>query len=579
MAMGEKELQRWRRRLQHSRNVYVRKGILGMRGEASTTRVLIDMYRGDHWGRGHVENASDPSNLKVVNKLFSILNAEMARLASRNPKVQAFPRQKSAIAAAPKAEALINYDIDEQNHVRQLNLALRDAHLAPVGAIRHGFTPEEEFEVTKGRGESARLRRLETYRPIQADRPWIREIPLWDVLLDTTCQAWHPDGGLGWCAFRDLRSEQWIKDHPKLVFRDGLGPNIENRYRQMLPPELEHDQSEDFADQIELWTVYEAHERTWFTLTIGEGVQGLIRERADWPIDWEWLPLNLLGVNEQMDSPWPVPLLEQGIVLQQELNAIRTILSFVARNTRRIIVANPQAIEDEELDKLEYAHAVEILKTKGMLPKEALEQLAQGGVPQELLVYEAAIKDDLREMFGQSLMDRGQRINVQTAREAGQVQAGSNLLAGRVQSAFETFVNDVERTYVQARRATMTEDEVVPILGAEAAAELGEQFLNVSPEHLHADLDWKLVVGSTLPEDRDREAARALNDLQSLGALEQIANVRRLAERYVDKRGLPKEVLQPEGEGREELQTASLAERGGTAADPQLITAAMGGGN
>ena len=109
-----------------------------------------------------------------MNKIYSTTNSSVSELSARNPKVQLVPRSARAAEGVVAAEAIVNYDIDQQKMMRQWNRALFDHHFAPFGAVRHGFTPTEEFTDAEGN-------RLEFYRPAQPDRPWLRRIPIWDV--------------------------------------------------------------------------------------------------------------------------------------------------------------------------------------------------------------------------------------------------------------------------------------------------------------------------------------------------------------------------------------------------------------
>jgi hypothetical protein len=328
-----------------------------------------------------------------------------------------------------------------------------------------------------------------------------------------------------------------------MVARQGLAPNVASHYKDMRPEELLDEQNEDWNDLVEVWSVYEVWERTWFQMTI-DTLGKPLRDKADWPIEWEHLPLDILGVNEQMDTPFPVPIMEEVIPIQIELNKLRTIMSLLARNTRRILGAAEGAIDDDELDKLLDGEVVEFIRTTGPVD-QALKEIKAGGFPQELLLYDQLLEQDLREIMGQSLMDRAQRINVESAEEAARVGRGGDMHTLRSQQAFEKFIESSVRNYMHGRRQTMQNEELVPILGMEGAAEGGEPFLNVSPEDIHQDMDFKLVTGSTLPRNRDRDAQKALADIQVAGTNPNLHNMPKVYERYWIARGEnPAKVLQ-----------------------------------
>jgi hypothetical protein len=525
--MSPTDFKRWRERLRHARDVWVDKGLIGT-SRPSMLRLLLEFYRGNQWAHlGQLWGLTE-QEMVTANKIFSTANTIQAQLSTRNPKTLVRARNPRGLLSAPNVQALLDYDIEEQDHMRQWNLALRDHLFAPVGVTRHGFTPQEEFFDKDGK-------RLQNYRPARPDRPWIQTLPIWDVLLNPLARSFHNDGGLEWCAFRGLKTVSQIDRTPGMIKRDGLVPTIGHPFKEMRPKELRDEQNEDWNDLVEFYTVYEIEERTWFQITLDQ-LEKPLRDPDDWPIQWEHLPIDILAVNEQMDTPFPIPIMEEVVPIQVEMNILRTIMRKVVKNTRRIIGAQEGAIDDEELDKLEMGETVEILRTKGPA-NQALQEIKSGGFPQELLAYEALLDKDLRETAGVSLMDNAQRINVETAEEAARVGQGSSIHTLRNQTPFEKYMQSSIRNYMQARRQTMTEEELVPILGQEGAAEGREPFLTVSPEDLANDYDYRVRVGSTLPDSRERDAQQALADINVAGTAPDLHNLEQEPTRTTGWRG------------------------------------------
>ena len=562
--LGGKEYQRWMDRLQHAHRVWVEKGLIGNQ-KLSTMRMMLEMYRGNHWGQIGSYLGLEEEQLVTVNKIYSGANTLQAQIAARDPEVQVFPRNRKAIESAVGAAKLINYDIEELNMMRQWNMGLRDHIFAPVGIARHGFTPAEEYADKKGR-------LMEIYRPARPDKPWIKRVPIWDCLLDPLAPSWHNDGELPWVAFRSLVTEEQIKNTPGMIWKEGLSPNVSQHYRDMREDELLDDQNPDWGDLIEIWTVYEIWERTWFQMTLDGAVKGPIRDQDDWPLEWEHLPIDIFAVNEQMDSPIPIPMMEPAIPIQLELNRLRTIMSIVARNTRRLVGITKGGMDEDEMDKLEDSAVVELLELNGPA-KEVMAEIRAGGFPQELIPYNELLERDFREAIGQSQMDRAQRINVETAQEASQVQRGSDVHTIRNQQAFEKFITSSVRNYMHGRRQTMTEDELIPVAGPGA-----EPFIAVRPEDLRADLDYKIVVGSTRPDSHQQKAAEALADIQvvSTEVGMQVANVAKPYEDYWVARGKnPREYVKPpQPQGQQEPGQEPPA---GGKIDPAAFSVLQGG--
>jgi len=508
----------------------------------------------------------NPEDRVTVNKIYSGGNRILANTAARNPKVEFLPRSEGATEAFFRGQELINYDIEELNMVRDLNLALEDHLAAPFGAVRHGFSPSEELLDDDGN-------RIDTFRNHRADKPWIKRVKIWDLLFDCTKSGFHTDDGIDWVAFRDIQTLSQIERNPNMASPEGITGNIgvDEKLTKIRRKMLEME-NQDIQDSVEFYTVYDLNERKWFQMTL-DGLETPLRQPADWPIQWEHLPVDIFFVNPQMDSPFPMAMLQQAIPLQQELDRAYTILKIVARNTRRLLIVEHEGLDPEEIEKLEDSAVVEIIMSQGP-PDRVLKEFKSGGFPQELLLWVQLLETELREALGDSAMDRAQRINVESATEASQVQRGSDTLSSRTQNAYGTFVTETLKNYIHARRETMLEDELVPILGPEGAIE-ARSFLSVSPEDLQQDYDFKMVAGSTIPDSHSREAEKAFADLNVAQSMPEIHNLRFLAGRYWEKRGIPPSKAMSEGQT---TPSEVPGEPKDQSLDPQVLSAIGGRG-
>jgi hypothetical protein len=577
-----KDFKRWRDRLRYAKKTWVDHGILGSQ-HPSHMRLLIEFYRGNQWAHLSGIPGIHEDHLASVNKIFPIANTLHGDVASRNPQVQVFPRTDDSIPKALPVENLINYDIEELNFKRQTNRALAYHLFGPFGVVRHGFTPPEEFESESGR-------RMQMYRPAKSARPWIRAVKPWNVLFDPSCDYFHPDEGLEWVAFRDVMLLADIKDNPNMIARDQLKDfqgNISQEWKDMQYGHHDAGDDPDMKNKVEVFTVYEARERTWFQMTL-DGVDNYLRDPDDWPIDWETLPVSIFQVNEQMDTPFTLPIMDQCPSIQQELNRLRSMMGELVFRLRRLIGVQATGMDDAEINKIEDGAINEIIKTKAS-PKEVIQLITSGVFPQELLQYEALLEEDMREVVGQSKMGRAQRINVETAHEVERVQQGQDVSTGRIVDAFETFNQEIIRLYMQGRRATMD------ITGAEIVRIVGQQDENgiqawgqVAPGDLHGDFDFNVVHGSTRPRDRDREAQKAAADFQLAFNAPDIFKAAFFARKYLEARGIdPTRGLTDQALTASAVRTLDTIRRnaqpGGeaAAAGPQIdpnIAAALGGG-
>lgn len=538
MALSKKEFKLWQDRLRFAKGVWTKKGLIGTT-EASTMRLLIELNRGNQWA--HLSNTFgglDADFLATVNKIFPIANSIEGEVAARNPRVQVFPTHPDAAKIASPVEHLINYDIEELNFKRQANKALKHHLFAPFGVVRHGFTPQVEFET-----EDDRPRRLQLYRPAKPDRPWIKAVPIWNVLMDPTGESFHVDDGMWWIAFREIMWLRDIKDNPNMISRSDLGDfagNISPEWVQMRTSEFSDDDDPDKENYVEVYTVYESRERTWFQITL-DGLDKPLRNEDDWPIPWETLPVSIFQANEQMDTPFPLSIMDEAAPIQVELNRLRTMMGQLVFRLRRILGYDKSKIEESEANKIQDAAIQEMIAVTG-IPQEAIQAISSGVFPPELLQYNALLEEDLREATGQSKMGRGQRINVESASEATFVQQGQDVNTARISDAFEDFNRDIIRLYVQGRRATMsiTGDEMVRIVGQIDANGL-EQWATVTPEDLHADFGLQVVHGSTRRRDKAAEAQAAAQDFQIAMGAPQIFRPEYFARKFLEARGIPPE--------------------------------------
>jgi hypothetical protein len=524
----------WQDRLRFAKGVWTDRGLIG--DGKSTMRLLIELNRGDQWKRvGQVFGDLQEEFYATANRVFPIANSIKGDVAARNPQAQMFPNQPEAVKIAAPVEHLINYDIRELNFKRQTNRAL-DHHLfGPFGAVRHGFTPKEEFQTDNPK----RPRRMQLYRPAKPDRPWIKAVKPWDILMDPTQDSFHVDDGMWWVAFRNIMWLEDIYDNPNMISRDKLGDYAGNVKPDWVvkTQEFENNTDPDKEKYVEVWTVYESRERTWFQITL-DGLDNTLRERDDWPIDWETLPVSLFQANEQMDTPFSMAIMDEIAPLQLEMNRLRTMMGQLVFRLIQTLGINTNKMDPNEMNKLEDAAIHELIKFNGD-PKDAIAIISSGIFPgQDLLQFHALLDEDMRQISGQGKMGRAERINVETAEEAANVQRGQDVNTARIADSYEDFNKDAIRLYMQGRRSTMEETgaEVVRIVGAIDADGM-QEWATVEPAHLHGDYELHVVHGSTRKRDKAAEAQAAAADLQVAMATPDMFNNYYFARKYLEARG------------------------------------------
>ena len=524
MASGMTELQRkhWEENKIHADRVWENQGLSRApgsnresdsgRGRRKDRDVLdyIRAYRGDQWDGDW--GGIPEEDLAVSPLFFSAVNTHQSQNLARTPKILVQPRRMSQAPSARLAQAVYNYDAYELKFKRQWDACNRAAFFGPFSIMRHGFTPEEEHTRIVRNKE----RTMERYSQARPDKPWMRNWKIWDFRMDPLAQTPDSDGTGTWCGFRSLMEKDEINENPAMSLPRDAQPTVSLEIRNDQTARRfqrqRHPQAKDF---YEVWTYYENRERTCFQMTADHKI---VRQPDDWPIPWEDLPYDALFFNPQEDSMFPLAYAEVILPIVKEHNKARTLFMELVKRMRRMVVFNKQAIDDADWHKIVDADLMEAIGVNGNLA-QAFAQIPVGGFDQSILLLDQLYERDVRMALGQSDLDRGQRINVESAQEAAAVQQGSNIQTARNQEAIEDFTASTIRHYAQARRATMTEDEVVPILGREdtsflLGAEVEERFLNVTQKDLAGEFDYQVRVGSTLPRNEAQDFQRAIQNLE-----------------------------------------------------------------
>lgn len=558
--MKESERRRWETRFDYVDRVWENFGLTGRTFNADGFDLVraMKMYRGEmHWAG--IIGYAEPNMQTIANSIFDAVNTTEAQIMARAPRALLFPHHRGNAQNARIAQVALNYYKDELQFKRHVNRAQKDSLFAPFGFIIHGYTPDEEYEDDKGR-------RLDMNGPRMSDTPWICRKPIWDVRGDVLRGTLHPEE-MGWFSFRDFFTPEQIRRNPGMKgFRDKeIKPTHKFTAEEMIPSGLEIRTSEDYNTFVEVWTVYDRLEQKWFQWS--DGVEDkIIREPDDWPIPWGGLPCSIIGFNDNMDTPFPEPYVHALMPIQEERNKIRTMMSVIARSLRRIVGVAYERLDDQSKERIKAGdlELMEFLLSNSDSANDLLDEVQIGSFPSDLMNYDRVLKEDIRELMGHSNMDRGQRINVETAEEAGNVQSGSDIHRGRNQSIVEEHWSDVFKKWTAGWRSIpRDESTLIPIVGIEDVQSLvavqglggtpfpdGEPLLNVPPEVIEGNYLVKIQTGSTMPRSRAEDIAMADSWLELISQFPEQGNIQHALIQSAQARGFnPAVVLQtPEGE-------------------------------
>lgn len=519
MARGVSQtfIKEWTKRLDHAHRVYHKNGIIrpgagpsnkpwSMATENRALLEYIGAYRGESWAS---EWGGIPEeDLSVTPTFFSTANTFCAGLLARDPEPECLPEIAENAEKARIWEAVLKYDVHELKMKRQWNMALFDAFFAGFGIVRHGFTPSDEFN---SRDEDL----LEKYAMARPDKPWLRRIKPWDFRADPLAESLLPDGDAEWCAFRSLICLDDVQKNPKMSTWDNM-PTIKINMVEG---------GEEPEEFVPVWTVYDKCERTWFQIAEGED-RKLVRQPSDWPLPWEDLPYDVCQFNPQMDSQFPVSYASIIYPSVVHRNKLRTLTEELQKRLRRIILVREDALTEDSRRKIQNADLTEILMVTGDLA-QAIAQVQVGGADPSLIAYDGLLEKDIREALGQSAMDRGQRINVDSGTEAANVAQGGQINASRNVEAVEDFLNSSMRHYAIARQATTIGEEIIPIVGMGDSALINglQGEVTIDSESLAGEYTFRVRAGSTLPETREKRTREAMADFAFASQSPQMHNM------------------------------------------------------
>ncbi len=497
------EFSQWNERLRYADEVWREAGLHDESSESA--KKSLNYYRGrQESGIGFTGLAA---GLGVIdNVMFSTMNTLKATLYARNPQVDVRATRTEQAENANRQERLINHLISSSNlkMKREFNRVLDDAVPLKFGVIRHGFTVAPEKRDRNGN-------LLDLYDPARPDFPWIRRQAPWDFRCDPTGDTINPEHA-SWCAFRDLYPMSVIRNSPAFIARDNLRPTRtlnSTKFHQS----QKRDRNPDEAELVECWRIYDKVKRETFVLSPGCPDKAISKVK-EWPIpSWRTLPYNILQFNPTPDDNMGIGYSELAEPIQDDLNRCLTLALELAKRQRRIIFINTGALVDGELEKLEALSLMEFILCNDV--SSVVREVQVGGNFQELLLLARYLKDELRVLLGVGEMERGQRINVETAAEANQVGAGAAMQRGRNQGPFEDFLADVIETFALGVQDTLTEPYAVPLLGGEDATALftdtdPSKLEDIAPEAIQGAFQYFIRPGSTSPHDPDRDIRREL---------------------------------------------------------------------
>lgn len=525
--MGPDELKEWRLRLQHAHNEWRNAGYIPDEKSGTTQNLqmmrYLDAYRGDF--PMSLSGGTEAADQMAGNITFSIINTMLGQVSAQNPEPILRPIGGPAAGIDARRRAWINeqvvrYMMREKRFKRENDLTFLSAILSDMGIVRHGFTPAVEFDDDNGNI-------IARYKNQTPDFPWIQFMRPWQVRIDPVVNSFDPDSEPRWVAFHNLYFANQIRKNPNLKFRDDLIPTYwqDMRPRESRKPNARvSGEDPNVMPMYEEWMIYDADERKCFG--ISPGCEKLIREERDWPFEWGQLPYSYLSFNQQIDSPFGIPFPKMFYSDQLLYNDLWTTIKSLIKRFRRVILYRQDAFDAGEVANLTNAEYIaEWVATLGD-PNAVIKEIPLFQIDGQIVGLLYQIKEQIREVLGISAMERGQRVNVETASEANQIGAGGQASRSRVQERYETFLaNQIRCAHRAFLQSPDSRDLIVPIIGKKNLNFLSQSdrdngFIKVNLEDLQGEFEYSVRLDSTMRNDPTVQLARTASGFNLLGGIQ-----------------------------------------------------------
>jgi hypothetical protein len=256
------------------------------------------------------------------------------------------------------------------------------------------------------------------------------------------------------------------------------------------------------AELVVLWEIYDLRNRQW--LTIAEGLEDeFLRKPGDLPPGVETDPFVDLRLTLRDDSWYPLPPVSQWLDAQREYDEGRSMMLRHRKNVAtRKYAALDQAFSDpdEELAKLEYAYDGMVLRYQNPVGYVPVTPIQDAPLDQAVHAEAAYLHKDFDDLAVGS-NQRGATRGVESATEAGILEARTRMREGDRLGAVTDFLIDISKKLDQQIQANITEDQAVRVTGPQG--DFWELIRTGDYEEISGEFEYRIDVGSTqlaLPE-------------------------------------------------------------------------------
>jgi len=461
-----------------------------------------------------------------INHVYSWVKTEIARLYMNDPWITVNAKRIEDLGASQIAEAIINYTWGEIDLKRQAKLALLDALIIGHGWMKVGYTANFGIVEAKEPRERkpGRPRREETELDVnefvKSESVFATHYPWTDVLFDPMA-TWPAHHNARWIAFR------WVKPI-RAVQESSLYRNTEDlKAADISAIYGKPNENQPFGRDVQCvvgWEIWDKDHAK--VVTIVPGHDKYLRE-IPWPEELKdkddnpVSPAVMLSFNPVPGEVYPVSDIKLQEPLLLEKIKSRSIQVNHLKRWNRQIFMKPDLMTPENKSNFKQAIDGAIIEIQGKANEDFFIP-PYAPVQSDIYGIENAIDQDLREIQGQSPMDRGApfKTNTRSVWEARTSLAGSGSRAEERRDVVEDFLAEVARKLLGIMQKKYDIPKIARIVGnksllkaltvsspSEKMQQAGMQgfALSWNREDIQGEMDVDVLAGSTAPMDKESQ--------------------------------------------------------------------------
>lgn len=480
-------------------------------------------YRGDYSIEGRQKLDGNKDEI-AVNFIFSFIETVRPTILPGTPKVFVKSENGESEVNETTYQAVINHFIRILGAKKKLRACVDDwfyGHCAILSDWEYEERPKFDeqgqpvWQIDETTGlpeEDDDGEKLQDYEIVR-DRPLLRRIDPWDVVLDCDSKSRDEDT---WRAWRDIMT---VSEFYKLP---GVTRDMKKKIRgRSLPSDLVRQPNGDSRSSSEknwviVWRIYDIENDMTYLLPDGEAVDFFVEEKQ-WPWEFEVgddrFPLTILEAKLDAENPYSFSSFIAYWGQIQERNKLRTIIQSNVRRSAPGWMGQKGTMDEEQKNKFTQSKIGEYIETnkdpKNIITKP-LPQLSA-----DYFRHDQTVEADLNATS--SLAEfRGDEQGNDTATEASLRDAKANIRKGEAKGDFQDFL-----AVVFGKMGQLCQQHLTLPVAVKIKAPMGPKdysWLKVSGDHIQGDFSLDVQPGA------DEKQTEGLFRQQTMKASEILAN-------------------------------------------------------